>query len=112
MMIGSVDTLTEKETEVLILGKEEASLLENLLKALKIDLKDFLEIRKVKDYKKAMNKKIKELEGRCETLEKELTNQRTNIIQLNNRLSNLEMKKANEEVFNEFPLNNADDEDD
>ncbi len=112
MMIGSVDPLTEKETEVLILGKEEANLLENLLKALKIDLKDFLEIRKVKDYKKAMNKKIKELEGRCEALEKELTNQRTNIIQLNNRLSNLEMKKANEETFDEFPLNNADDEDD
>lgn len=111
-MIGSVDPLTEKETEVLILGKEEANLLENLLKALKIDLKDFLEIRKVKDYKKAMNKKIKELEGRCEALEKELTNQRTNIIQLNNRLSNLEMKKANEETFDEFPLNNADDEDD
>lgn len=112
MTIGSVDPLTEKETEVLILGKEEANLLENLLKALKIDLKDFLEIRKVKNYKKAMNKKIKELEGRCELLEKELKSQRTNIIQLNNRLSNFEMKKANEEVFNEFPLNNADDEDD
>ena len=100
------------ETEVLIMTEEDKKELERILKALNIELKDFLEIRSIKKYKRQTNKKIKELEEENARLKEQQKQFLKNLIELNNRLSTLETNKANRQnVSDLISLLEGDEED-
>ena len=103
----------EAENELIVVTREQKELLENLLDNLGISVKDFLELRKIKKFKVKTEKEIKDLKEQNKLLSEELKNQMENLVQLNNRLSNLESLYVNsakqDSIFD--ALNNSDEKD-
>lgn len=90
------------ETEYFVMTTEEKAMLEKILKALGIELADFLEIRSVKKYKRQTNKRIKTLEEENEKLKAQQKEFLKNLIQLNNRLSTLETNRTNKQAISDL----------
>lgn len=104
------DDLNNEDCEYFIMERYQKEFLEEVLEIMKIDLKDFLELRNLKKIRERIKKL--ELENKALKLQQEEFSKRT--IQLNNRLSNIETHKLNKQTADlmEYINNSDDDEDD
>lgn len=85
---------SENEKEVIVMTETEAELFTKILGKLDIKVTDFLELRNLKKRNKLYEKKISEQNEKILDLSKQNNNLMENLIQLNNRLSALEIKKS------------------